>query len=70
MNYLQAYAISGSGMAVEKARVDLTAVNLANAHSTRSSLGAAYRPLRLVSGPAAPEFSGVLANVLRGADGL
>jgi flagellar basal-body rod protein FlgC len=36
-------------MAVEKARVDLTAVNLANAQSTRSADGVAVRPMRLVS---------------------
>jgi flagellar basal-body rod protein FlgC len=49
MDYLQAFAISASGMAVEKARVDLTAVNLANAQSTRSVDGVGVRPLRLVS---------------------
>jgi flagellar basal-body rod protein FlgC len=70
MNYLQAYAISGSGMAVEKARVDLTAVNLANANSTRAAGGTTYRPLRLVSGAAAPEFPGMLAGAMRGAEVL
>ncbi len=49
MDYLQAFAISASGMAVEKARVDLTAVNLANAQSTHSADGVGVRPLRLVT---------------------
>jgi flagellar basal-body rod protein FlgC len=51
MNYLQAFAISASGMAVEKARVDITAVNLANAQSTRSADGAGFQPLRVISVP-------------------
>lgn len=66
MNYLQAYAISGAGMAVEKARVDLIAVNLANAHSTRSADGGTFRPLRLVSAAGAADFPALLAGALRG----
>jgi len=68
MDYLQAYAISGSGMAVEKARVDLTAANLANASSTRSASGVLYQPLRLITGAAAPDVAGQLAGALRGAE--
>jgi flagellar basal-body rod protein FlgC len=49
MSYLQAFAISASGMAVEKARVDLTAANLANAHATRTVDGSLPQPMRLVS---------------------
>jgi flagellar basal-body rod protein FlgC len=63
MNYLQAFAISGSGMAVEKARVDLTAVNLANAQSTRGADGQLFRPLRLVSAPRGADFAKLLAGV-------
>jgi len=63
MNYLQAFAISASGMAVEKARVDLTAVNIANAQSTRSADGAGVRPMRLVSGAkGGPDFAGLLGS--------
>jgi flagellar basal-body rod protein FlgC len=62
MNYLQAFAISASGMAVEKARVDITAVNIANAQSTRGADGAGFRPLRVISAArAAPEFSSLLS---------
>jgi flagellar basal-body rod protein FlgC len=62
MNYLQAFAISASGMAVEKARVDITAVNIANAQSTRGADGMAFRPLRVVSAArSAPEFSALLS---------
>jgi flagellar basal-body rod protein FlgC len=63
MNYLQAFAISASGMTVEKARVDLTAVNLANAQSTQGADGAGVRSLRIVSGPKQPaDFSALLAG--------
>ena len=62
MNYLQAFAISASGMAVEKARVDLTAVNIANAQSTRSADGAGVRPMRLVSAAKGADFESLLNN--------
>ena len=63
MDYLQAFAISASGMAVEKARVDLTAVNLANAQSTRSADGVGVRPLRLVSAArSGTDFPALLAG--------
>lgn len=70
MNYLQAFAISASGMAVEKARVDLTAVNIANAQSTRSADGAGVRPMRLVSAAKGADFESLLNNSvpLRGAE--
>ena len=67
MNYLQAFAISASGMAVEKARVDLTAVNIANAQSTRSADGAGIRPLRLLTAAkTAPDFPSLLAGASAG----
>jgi flagellar basal-body rod protein FlgC len=70
MNYLQAFAISASGMTVEKARVDITAVNLANASSTRSAEGTLFRPLRVISSARAPEFASLLARELQGAEVL
>jgi len=63
MNYLQAFAISASGMSAEKARVDVTAVNLANAQSTRLADGTAFQPLRVVSVPkSGPEFGSLLGT--------
>ena len=50
MNYFSVFSISGSGMTVEKTRVDVAAVNLANMHSTRSINGGAYQPMRVLSG--------------------
>jgi flagellar basal-body rod protein FlgC len=49
MDYLAAFAISGSGMAVEKLRLDVTAVNIANVNSSRGPDGTLFRPLRVVS---------------------
>jgi flagellar basal-body rod protein FlgC len=63
MNYHQSFAISASGMAVEKARVDVTAVNLANAHSTRAADGGGFRALRVVSAERSTGFD----TLLRGA---
>lgn len=51
MDYLTAFKISGSGMAVERARLDATAVNLANVNSTRGADGSVFKPLRVISGP-------------------
>ena len=50
MDYRSAMAISASGMAVEKTRLDVTALNLANASSTRAG-GALYQPLTVISAP-------------------
>jgi flagellar basal-body rod protein FlgC len=62
MDYLSAFAISGSGMAVEKVRLDVTALNLANAHSTRTAGGTAFQPLTVVSTPRqGSSFSAALA---------
>jgi flagellar basal-body rod protein FlgC len=43
------FAISGSGMSVEKTRLDVTALNLANVHSTRARDGSGYEPLQVIS---------------------
>jgi flagellar basal-body rod protein FlgC len=51
MNYMAAFEISASGMTVERTRLDVTALNLANVNSTRGVNGAAFRPLAVVSGP-------------------
>lgn len=50
MGYLSTFAISASGMDVEKTRVDITAMNIANMQSTRSADGGPYRPMRVISG--------------------
>jgi flagellar basal-body rod protein FlgC len=49
MDYSAAFQISASGMAVEKTRLDITAMNLANMHSAAAAPGQVYRPLKVVS---------------------
>lgn len=48
MDYLQAFAISAAGMTVARTRVDVAAVNLANANTVQDTQGDVYRPLRAV----------------------
>jgi flagellar basal-body rod protein FlgC len=49
MDYLQAFAISASGMNVERTRVDVSAVNLANANTVQPPGGTAFQPMRVVA---------------------
>ena len=49
MDYLSAFEISASGMAVEKTRLDTVALNLANINTTTDKYGGLYTPLRVVS---------------------
>ncbi|QNB08838.1 flagellar basal body rod protein FlgC [Herbaspirillum frisingense] len=49
MDYTQAFVISAAGMTVERARVDVAAVNLANANTVQDPQGGVYRPLRAVA---------------------
>jgi len=49
MDYSQAFAISAAGMTVERTRVDVAAVNLANANTVQGADGNAFRPLRAVA---------------------
>jgi flagellar basal-body rod protein FlgC len=63
MDYLAAFAISASGMAVEKLRLDVTAVNLANVNSARATNGALFQPLRVLSGTRAdPRFEAIMQS--------
>jgi len=57
MDYTQAFEISASGMTVEKLRVDVTAVNIANMHSTAAADGTLFQPLRVVSRPGSATFA-------------
>jgi flagellar basal-body rod protein FlgC len=49
MDYMTAFEISASGMALERVRLDTMALNLANANTTRSEDGGPYRPLRVIA---------------------
>jgi len=62
MDYFSAFAISGSGMSVEKLRLDVTALNLANVNSTRGGAGTLYQPLTVVSTAKSGAFAAALAG--------
>ncbi len=64
MDYLSAFEISAGGMNIERMRLDVSAMNLANANTTRGPSGEMYKPLRLVVHPSAP-FPTMMDNMLR-----
>lgn len=49
MDYLSAFQISASGMAVEKMRLDLTTANIAAMHTAAPTAGSVYRPMRVLA---------------------
>lgn len=53
MDYGQSFAISAAGMAVERARVDVAAMNLANANTVAGADGKTFQPMRVVAQPVA-----------------
>lgn len=52
MDYSSIFAISAAGMSLERTRVEVAALNLANANTTAAAGQAAYSPLRVVALPA------------------
>jgi len=49
MDYAGVFAISAAGMAVERSRVEVAALNLAHAQAPLEAGGGGYRPLRVVA---------------------
>ena len=49
MDYRNAFAVSATGMNVEKLRLDTSAVNLANIHSSKGADGKLFRPLHVTT---------------------
>jgi flagellar basal-body rod protein FlgC len=57
MDYSQSFAISAAGMAAEHTRLEVAALNLANANTMQTADGGAYQAMRVVMRailPAAP----------------
>ena len=55
------FAVSAAGMALERARVEIAALNLANAHTTAAAGQPGYGPMRVVAHPApAANFASLL----------
>jgi flagellar basal-body rod protein FlgC len=48
MDYFSIFDISSVGMSVQKTRVDVVALNLANSETTRTAEGGPYKPLEVV----------------------
>ncbi|RAN48432.1 flagellar basal-body rod protein FlgC [Herbaspirillum rubrisubalbicans] len=49
MDYAKSFAISAAGMDIERTRVDVAALNLANANTVQTPDGLAYRPLTVLA---------------------
>jgi|EndMetStandDraft_4_1072995.scaffolds.fasta_scaffold38542_3 flagellar basal-body rod protein FlgC len=49
MDYTQSFAISAVGMNIERTRVDVAALNLANANTVQAPGAAGYQPLRVIA---------------------
>lgn len=53
MDYLRSFAVSAAGMEVERTRVEVASMNLANANLVQPTSGAGYQPLRVLAMPGA-----------------
>lgn len=64
MDYSAAFAVSAAGMNLERTRVEVAALNLANAHTTQAPSEAPYRAMRVVARAgvgAEPSFAAALS---------
>ncbi|MDQ0086092.1 flagellar basal-body rod protein FlgC [Variovorax boronicumulans] len=72
MDYMQSFAISAAGMNVERMRVDVAALNLANANTVQGMGGSSYQPLRVLAeaqSPSGADGGGFGALVRQGLEG-
>ena len=65
MDYTAAFAVSAAGMSVQRTRVEVAALNLANANTVQGAGGAVYQPQRVVARAATP-FDALVAPALQG----
>jgi flagellar basal-body rod protein FlgC len=49
MDYSRAFAISAAGMTLERTRVEVAAMNLANANTVQGVDGTSYQPMRVIA---------------------
>jgi flagellar basal-body rod protein FlgC len=66
MNMFAAFDISAAGMNLERMRLDVAAVNLANANTTQGPDGQVFRPLRVVAHPSATRAFDMMLNNMQG----
>ncbi len=71
MSYFSVFDIGEAGMSVQKARVDVVALNLANSETTRTAAGGPYQPLQVIISEAvgANRFSGLVSSFQENAFG-
>ncbi|MEP6501877.1 MAG: flagellar basal body rod protein FlgC [Betaproteobacteria bacterium] len=62
MDYSRTFAISAAGMNVERLRVDVAALNLANANAAMTAGGVNFQPLRVVTTASQPDSFGALVG--------
>lgn len=64
MDFSYASAISASGMEVERTRLDVASINLANVHTSRVPGGGPFKPLQAISANAFSTTYSNLENLL------
>lgn len=69
MDYRAAFQISAAGMSMERLRLDVTAMNVANMHSTASDPAGLYQPLRVVAHALPADFQEVFQTLASGQGG-
>lgn len=57
MDYQQSFAVSAVGMSLERMRVDVSTLNLANASTVTGANGTAFQPMRVVSYAQTPQMA-------------
>ncbi|USX18346.1 flagellar basal body rod protein FlgC [Oxalobacteraceae bacterium OTU3REALA1] len=60
MDYNQTFAISAAGMQLERTRVDVAALNLANANTVVGAGSQGYQPMRVLARHAGAPFASML----------
>jgi flagellar basal-body rod protein FlgC len=61
MDFSRSFAVSAAGMQLERTRLDVAALNLANANTVLGADGQGYRPMRVVARHAVP-FASLVAG--------
>jgi len=65
MSGISIFDISASGMALERMRLQIESLNLANANTTRTHGGKIYKPLTVLSSPKySEEFGSIMSDIL------
>ncbi|WP_084182979.1 flagellar basal body rod protein FlgC [Nevskia soli] len=69
MDFTRIFAISASGMSLERLRLEVASTNIANAHASEGSIKNPYTPRRVIASTA-PDFERVLDGSQIGAESL